>query len=154
MTKKLVLAVGVAAAALLATGPAMAQKSKDTLRIAINDMFRVSDPYHFPLDENAQFYRIILTSLIEFNEYKDRFEPFPAKSWKRINKTTIEFTLRGGAKFHNGNEFTADDNAVSLLSGGSQAVACPSGLSIWYRFNVPRACADRPCGRSHLGRAA
>jgi len=50
MTKKLVLAVGVAAAALLATGPAMAQKSKDTLRIAINDMFRVSDPYHFPLD--------------------------------------------------------------------------------------------------------
>ena len=34
----------------LAAAPAAAQKSKDTLRIAINDMFRVSDPYHFPLD--------------------------------------------------------------------------------------------------------
>lgn len=66
MTKKTALAIGVAAAALLATAPAMAQKSKDTLRVAINDMFSVSDPYHFPLDENAQFYRTIYTSLAQY----------------------------------------------------------------------------------------
>jgi len=114
MTKKTALAAGIAAAALLAAAPAMAQKSKDTLRVAINDMFSVSDPYHFPLDENAQFYRTIYTSLIEYNEYKGRFEPYLAKSWKRINPTTIEFTLREGVKFHNGAEFTADDVLTTL----------------------------------------
>ena len=65
MTKKTALAIGVAAAVLIAAAPAMAQKSKDTLRVAINDMFSVSDPYHFPLDENGQFYRTVYSSLVE-----------------------------------------------------------------------------------------
>jgi peptide/nickel transport system substrate-binding protein len=32
-----------------------------------------------------------------------------AKSWKRVNETTLEFELRDDIKFHNGNKFDADD---------------------------------------------
>ncbi len=35
--------------------------------------------------------------------------PGVAESWKRINDRTVEFTLRKGVKFHNGDEVTADD---------------------------------------------
>ena len=52
MSRTLAVAVGLAAA-FLATGPASAQKSQDTLRIAINDMFPVVDPYNFPQDEQT-----------------------------------------------------------------------------------------------------
>jgi len=35
--------------------------------------------------------------------------PGVAESWKRIDERTVEFTLRKGVKFHNGDELTADD---------------------------------------------
>ena len=35
--------------------------------------------------------------------------PGLAESWKRIDERTVEFTLRKGVRFHNGDEMTADD---------------------------------------------
>ena len=35
--------------------------------------------------------------------------PGLAESWKRLDERTVEFTLRKGVKFHNGDEMTADD---------------------------------------------
>jgi len=52
----------------------------------------------------------IFETLIDRN-LKSKLEPIPglAESWKRINERTVEFSLRKGVKFHNGDEMTADD---------------------------------------------
>jgi peptide/nickel transport system substrate-binding protein len=53
--------------------------------------------------------------LIDLN-YQGQLESVPglATSWKRIDDKTIEFTLRQGVKFHNGDEMTADDVVFSF----------------------------------------
>lgn len=43
-----------------------------------------------------------------------KFEPGLATEWKALDENTWEFKLRKGVKFHNGNEFTAEDVKVSL----------------------------------------
>ncbi|TWI47982.1 peptide/nickel transport system substrate-binding protein [Pseudomonas duriflava] len=37
-----------------------------------------------------------------------------AKSWKQVDDKTIDFELHHGVKFHDGNEFTADDAVFTL----------------------------------------
>jgi len=53
--------------------------------------------------------------LIDLN-YQGQLESVPglATSWKRIDDKTIEFSLRQGVKFHNGDEMTADDVVFSF----------------------------------------
>ena len=43
--------------------------------------------------------------------------PGLAESWSRVDDRTIDFKLREGVKFHNGDELTSDDVAFSLVSG-------------------------------------
>ena len=52
----------------------------------------------------------IFETLIDRN-LKSKLEPIPglAESWKRIDERTVEFSLRKGVKFHNGDEMTAED---------------------------------------------
>ncbi|WP_371135860.1 ABC transporter substrate-binding protein [Reyranella sp.] len=51
------------------------------------------------------FERLIMENLL------GQLEAVPglAESWKRIDERTVEFTLRKGVRFHNGDEMTADD---------------------------------------------
>jgi peptide/nickel transport system substrate-binding protein len=109
MSRKLTAILGIAAAALFAAAPVHAQKSKNELRIVINDMFGAIDPYNFPHDEGGSFYRTIYDNLINFDEWNGKFVPNLAKSWKRIDDSTIEFDLRDDVTFHNGDKFTAED---------------------------------------------
>jgi peptide/nickel transport system substrate-binding protein len=53
--------------------------------------------------------------LIDLN-YQGQLESVPglATSWRRVDDKTIEFTLREGVKFHNGDEMTAEDVAYSF----------------------------------------
>jgi peptide/nickel transport system substrate-binding protein len=103
------LALAASAATLIAAAPAMAQKSKDTVRLAINDPFVVLSSYHVPVDEAGNFYRRVYQTLVAFDEHNDKVVPQLATSWKRINPTTLEFELRDDVTFHNGNKFDADD---------------------------------------------
>ena len=100
--------VGLALGALTAL-PAVAQKSADTLRIAVNDPFSVLDLYHFPQDEVGNFNRATSGTLIKLDEFKGQFIGELAKAWRRIDDKTIEFDLRDDVTFHSGNKFTAED---------------------------------------------
>lgn len=48
--------------------------------------------------------------------YQGNLEQTPslATEWRRISDTTVEFSLRKGVKFHNGDEMTAEDVAFSF----------------------------------------
>jgi peptide/nickel transport system substrate-binding protein len=111
--KSLVACVFVAAG-LFVVLPANAQKAKDSLRISVNDPFPSLSPYHYSVDEAVSFYRQVYERLLDFDERKQQFVPRLAKSWSRVNPTTLEFELREGITFHNGNKFDADD-VVTLI---------------------------------------
>lgn len=89
--------------------PARANKADDTLRIAVTDWWSTLDPYQFPLDEAAVFYKTVYETLVSYDERAHKFVPRLAKSWKQIDDRTIEFELRDDVKFHNGDKFDADD---------------------------------------------
>ena len=97
------------AAALLAAAPAFAQKSADTLRVAINNPFAVLSPYDLPVDEAGIFSREVYDYLIMYDEHQQKFVPALAKSWTRIDDKTMEMELRDDITFHNGDKLEAGD---------------------------------------------
>ena len=102
--------IAAAAAALFCNIPdAAAQKSRDTLRVAATEPFKFVDGYYFPTPEGRFVTDEVYDSLIGYDVRKRAFTPALAKSWKRIDDTTLEFELRDDVKFHNGNKFGPDD---------------------------------------------
>ncbi|MDB5409036.1 MAG: hypothetical protein JWL84_3948 [Rhodospirillales bacterium] len=93
----------------LVSPPAAAQKSADTLRIGVTDWWSTLDPYQFPLDEAAVYYKTVYETLVAFDERTQTVVPRLAKSWTRPDDRTIEFELREDVKFHNGDKLDADD---------------------------------------------
>ena len=104
-------------AAMLSALPALAQKSKDTLRLGLNDPFVILSPYQGGGDEASNFTRGVYETLLVFDERNKKWIPSLAKSWARIDNRTLEFELREGIAFHNGSKFDADDvvNMVDYL---------------------------------------
>lgn len=110
-----------AALAALAVGqflglaqPALAQKSKDTLRYPIGGGESVLDPYLSPSLFNEQWEGSIFDNLLGFNPEKGQFLPLIAKSWSQPNPTTYEYELRTDVKWHDGQPLTADDVVYTL----------------------------------------
>ncbi len=105
--------LGIAAAMLVAF-PASAQKSKNEMRVAINDMFPVVDPYVFPQDEAGVFNRTVFDSLLYYEERSKKFVPGIAKSWTSPSPGVYEFEIRDDLTFHSGNKLTVDDVVYTL----------------------------------------
>jgi peptide/nickel transport system substrate-binding protein len=101
-------------ALILVVAPAWAGKSDDTLTVAVTDWWSTLDPYQFPLDEAAVFYQSVYETLAGFDERGQKYVPRLAKSWKRIDDRNWEFELREDVKFHNGDEFDADDVVATV----------------------------------------
>jgi peptide/nickel transport system substrate-binding protein len=55
--------------------------------------------------------------------------PFLATSWKQVDETTYDFTLRPGVKFHNGDPMTTDDVIFSLERGANPSYATAVNFS-------------------------
>jgi peptide/nickel transport system substrate-binding protein len=102
--------IGVVAAGL-ACGivPAMAQKSADTLRVTWRDSIPNVD-FYYNSQRNGYIIQIHAQDGLVYRD-PDTFQikPLLATSWKPVDDTTIDFELRQGVTFHNGDKFSADD---------------------------------------------
>jgi len=100
-------AAGVVVAALLATGFATLSHAAD-LTVGLSTPITSLDPHFHNLSPNNSLGRHVFETLIRQDETQ-RMLPGLAESWKPVGDLDWEITLRKGVKFHNGQEFTADD---------------------------------------------
>ena len=112
--KTLAVALAGTAMAALTTMPASAQKAANTVRFAYDQAPENVDPFFNNVRIGVIIGANVWDTLIyrdpNTNEYKGQL----AKSWKQVDDKTIEFELREGVKFHNGEEFDADDVVYTL----------------------------------------
>jgi len=122
---------GLMLGALLGAAPASAQKSADTLRIVFRDAVTNIDPYYNQLRTGLVIAHQAWDGLV----YRDpeTFAPKPllATGATIVDDTTIDFTLRQGVKFHNGDPFTADDvvYTFNLVSAADSKISTPSNAN-------------------------
>ena len=114
------VAAASAAAALLAAGPALAQKQGGTLRMYIWD-----NPPSASIHEEATVsttvpFMSIFNNLVLYDQHKklntmDTIQPELATSWAwDESKTKLTFKLRNDVKWHDGKPFTAKDVVCTL----------------------------------------
>jgi peptide/nickel transport system substrate-binding protein len=104
------------AAGLTAAMPAAAQKSADTLRITWRDAVPDITPYYNQLRTGIVIGHQAWDSLVYRDPETFQIKPLLAASYKWADDKTLEFTLRPGLTFHNGDKLTADDVVYSINS--------------------------------------
>src|SRR6202051_765433 len=99
---------------LAMTAPALAQKSADTLRITWRDAIPDVDPYY----NSQRTGMVVAFHAFDCLVYRDpvtmEMKPALATSWKQVDATTIEFSLRQGVTFQKGDPFSADDVVYTI----------------------------------------
>jgi len=115
----------------LLVAPAMAQKSADTLRIAMRDGLTNIDPYYNNLRTGVVMHHQAWDALAYRNPNTFKLEPLLATEWKTPDPTTIDLTLRAGVKFHDGSTLTADDvvYTLNLVADPMSKLSTPSNYN-------------------------
>jgi peptide/nickel transport system substrate-binding protein len=89
--------------------PALAQKSKDTLRFPVANPDGGLDDYTGPSNFSQVYSPSVFDQLLAFDPLKSQFVGHLAKSFSQPDATTYDFELRSDAKWHDGQPLTADD---------------------------------------------
>ena len=112
--------------------PASAQKSADTLRITWRDAIPNVDPYYNQLRSGIILAHQAWDTLVYRDPETFQNKPLLAESYKWVDDTTLEFTLRRGVTWHNGDKFTADDVVYTIDTViADKQVATPSNYSFY-----------------------
>ena len=101
------LAVGI-------TTVANAGKSNDTLNVAIDRELESIDNYYNTAREGIVISRMVWDALLYRDPKTNDYLPNLATSYKWTDSKTLQFDLRKGVKFHNGEKFDADDVVFTL----------------------------------------
>ncbi|HUZ62589.1 MAG TPA: ABC transporter substrate-binding protein, partial [Acetobacteraceae bacterium] len=110
MRRRTFLSAAAATAALPGlSGVAHADKANDTLHITWRDAVPDVDPYRNSLRTGLIVAYEAWDGLVYRDPKTFKIVPLLATSWTFPDSTTIDFTLRQGVKFHNGDPFGADD---------------------------------------------
>ncbi len=110
----LFLALFVLTALVLTFSPAVAGKKDNTLNFAWGKELETMDRYYNTAREGMIVSRLICDDLIYRDPITYEYRPLLAKSFKWIDNLTMEFELREGITFHNGEKFDADDVVYTL----------------------------------------
>src|SRR5256714_14378377 len=111
--KALLLAAAFVAASLTATSAA-------TFRLPFQGDLKSLDPYSL----NETFTHGVLGNVYEGLTKRDKalkITPGLAERWEMVEPTRWRFFLRKGVKFHNGEDFTADDVVFSAARAHAPA---------------------------------
>jgi len=115
MTTRLGAAAAIAAViALLGTQDAWAGKADDTLNIAWDQPVDNVDAYFNTNREGILIARMVWDNLVERDPDTFQYKPSLAISWRWVDDVTLDFDLRKGVKFTNGDSFDADDVVYTL----------------------------------------
>ncbi len=104
------LVAGLAAGA----GTAFAGKKDDTVRFAYDQAPESVDPYFNNVRIGVIIGANVWDTLIYRDPITNEYTGNLAKSWTQVDDKTIEFELREGVKFHNGEVFDADSVVYTL----------------------------------------
>ena len=96
------------------SNPAFSGKRNDTLNIVWSGELATLDRYFNTLREAIPLSRMIYDTLLFKDPDTLEYKPLLAKSYRFVDETAIEFTLREGVTFHNGEAFDADDVVYTL----------------------------------------
>jgi peptide/nickel transport system substrate-binding protein len=96
-------------AVVASAGAAWADKANDTLRAAFTKELENVDSYFNSSREGVVLQRAVWDGLIYRDPVTNEYKGNLATSWEWIDDTTLEFELREGVTFHNGEAFNADD---------------------------------------------
>ncbi len=102
------------AATLALAGPTLAGKKDDTIRFAYEQVPESIDPYFNNVRIGVIMGQLTWDTLIHRDPKTNEYRGHLAKSWKWVDDKTLDFELREGIKFHNGEEFDADDVVYTM----------------------------------------
>ncbi len=133
MMRIMKLFAGVLLAALLAacgpssppaSTPAPAGGPRGKLVIGLSIDAQSMDPYLVSQVAGESVSKMLFDNLIE-RDFDGKLAPGLAESWKVVDNTTLEFKLRGGVKFHNGETLDASAVKFSVERMQSEALKSP-----------------------------
>lgn len=94
--------------------PVLANKADNTLNFAWSKELETLDRYYNTAREGMIVSRQIFDDLLYRDPDTYEYKPLLAKSFKWIDNLTMEFELRKGIQFHNGEKFDADDVVYTI----------------------------------------
>jgi peptide/nickel transport system substrate-binding protein len=106
--------LGLALAGLLAAAPAFAAKRDQTIRFASDQAPENVDPFFNNVRIGVIIGQHVWDTLVYRDPNTGEYKGQLASGWRQVDDKTIEFDLRQGVKFHNGEEFDADDVVYTL----------------------------------------
>lgn len=83
--------------------------AKSELVIATDAPPKSMNPHSYSSDANLSYMSNFFDGLLQRKGSDGKLQPCLATAWERTDATTWKFTLREGVKYHNGNDFDADD---------------------------------------------
>src|ERR671933_767751 len=108
------LALAIALALTAFATPAPAAKRDNSIRFAYDQLVENIDPYFNSGRLGVIVAHQVWDTLIYRDPKTNAYKGQLATAWRQIDDCTLEFDLRQGVKFHNGQEFTADDVVYTL----------------------------------------